>query len=870
MNSLTRRALLGSVAAIALLPKSQARLLPGSASSISQWFRLPLGAGGYVTGAADVTSNAGVTQLLIKTDVGGAYIWNASAQSPGAGSTIGSWQQLCTAGRFPATAVAPVVFFRFGILEIRAAPSNNAVIYMQASDLDTTAADAITSGHNIGLWKSTDRGTTWAPCPGWTSVTGDANATNRIYERRMAIDPTDPNTVYVGTQNSGLWFTNDGGTTFVQITAVPTASDPGITGLVIDPANRNSVICSSQGNGIYHSANAASGASATWTKINSGVGPTGGVTHCDCDKSNHTFYVVDDTNGFSGGVCWTWNLTAWTSSVSGGGGQHICGVAADPATSGHAVVCLQNGSLNETFNTGSSWSGFTGSGFSGTYSATGDVLWLPTGESLSTNGAGTTGIAFDPNVSNLVYGSTNYGFVNSTSLPAAPLVGGQYHWNMQSRGIEELNSNVMTIPPNGKPALGVWDSNTFYVSNRTQYPSTGNTSGGLVSQNFGATWDMDYANFTSGGALNTSPSFMVAVGDNAYVFGGSASNNIFGKSSDGGQTWSQISFSAEAFFDATVGVSTPINWIFGKGQTGAATPPYFTLDGSTFNQISVSGVSSWAQFGPAGFESAPHYISADRVNANQFTIAIRGQGFATTTNGGTSWTFHANTNNSGGNQIYAPQGFANHCWISSGNYTYPYQTAGGGGGWNLSFTLDAAATWTEVTNVGDVHCVGFGKGAVDYPAVYMAGFVYATSISTNSIGVANGLNFTLAGASGNTYLVGAPVHMVDNTGNNVQYGIVAGWNPSTGVLTVNSVKVQKGSGSISNWKIWVFGIWRADTTAATIAGKPTTLPWTQIGTWNGPDNWMGEPVAITGDPSVYGDCYAATDNTGWSYYSSHP
>ena len=92
------------------------------------------------------------------------------------------------------------------------------------------------------------------------------NDDNRIDGQKMAVDPNNPNIVYVGTQRDGLFVTCDGGTTWPNLTAVPVGHAdgngvfPGITGIVVDQSSAI-IYASSYGHGVYKSTNGGD----TWT-----------------------------------------------------------------------------------------------------------------------------------------------------------------------------------------------------------------------------------------------------------------------------------------------------------------------------------------------------------------------------------------------------------------------------------------------------------------------------------------------------------------------------------------------------------------------------------------------------------------------------
>src|SRR5262245_45339064 len=147
------------------------------------WQPLRIGAGGYLTGM-DIAPDG---TMVVRTDTYGAYLWNGT-----------EWQQLVTADSLPASEVNPDVFHAEGVFEIRIAPSDTNRLYMEYLGF---------------VYRSDDKGTTWTKT-NFVHVTSEPNDENRTDGQKMAIDPDNPDIVYVGTQRNGLWVTRDGGATW--------------------------------------------------------------------------------------------------------------------------------------------------------------------------------------------------------------------------------------------------------------------------------------------------------------------------------------------------------------------------------------------------------------------------------------------------------------------------------------------------------------------------------------------------------------------------------------------------------------------------------------------------------------------------------
>ena len=205
------------------------------------WQTLKVGAGGWATGL-DIDPDGA---MVVRTDTNGAYLWTGS-----------QWKQLVTSSSMPAA----FDFSGRGVYEIQMAPSNSSILYMSFDGY---------------VFKSTNKGTTWTQTsltPFNDSVTAE-NDNYRMNGQKMAVDPSNPNIVYVGTPSNGLFVSKDGGATWASVSAIPAAAGQGVTGILFDPAIGGAVggvtqtiFASSYGHGVYESTNGG----ATWTALSGG------------------------------------------------------------------------------------------------------------------------------------------------------------------------------------------------------------------------------------------------------------------------------------------------------------------------------------------------------------------------------------------------------------------------------------------------------------------------------------------------------------------------------------------------------------------------------------------------------------------------
>ena len=235
------------------------------------WQQLSIGAGGYETGMSIANDDT----MVLRTDTYGAYLWN------------GEWQQLVTSSSMPASFVDHSQFYNSGVYAIQVAANDFNVMFMDYPIYQTS-----TSTEESSVYVSTNKGSTWTltnftPVP---QASMNANGTYRYWGEKMAVDPNNAGTVYVGTLSNGMFVSTTSGSTWSTISSVPVATGhEGITGIEVDPANSNIVYAASYGNGIYET---TGGPSGSWSKIDGSSGPT--TVYQAAVASTGAYYVVDE------------------------------------------------------------------------------------------------------------------------------------------------------------------------------------------------------------------------------------------------------------------------------------------------------------------------------------------------------------------------------------------------------------------------------------------------------------------------------------------------------------------------------------------------------------------------------------------------
>ncbi len=180
-----------------------------------QWNNVRVGAGGYAPDVVFSPVERGLAYL--RTDMGGAYRWDARARR---------WVPLQDDNAVPSY---------MGIESIAPDPVNPNVVYMAAG---------MNAGQPAAIMRSADRGRTWATVPVPFAMGG--NEAGRGLGERLAVDPNDTRRLFFGSRHDGLWRSDDAGATWAKVTSFPwrglgrpvgRTSHGGVAFVAIDPTS---------------------------------------------------------------------------------------------------------------------------------------------------------------------------------------------------------------------------------------------------------------------------------------------------------------------------------------------------------------------------------------------------------------------------------------------------------------------------------------------------------------------------------------------------------------------------------------------------------------------------------------------------------
>jgi photosystem II stability/assembly factor-like uncharacterized protein len=661
--------------------------LPPRGQPTVTWQPLAIGAGGQLTGI-DIAPDG---TKVVKADIFGAYIWNGN---------MGLWNQLITAQSWGALELSGAS----GVWEIRIAPSLTTRLYM------------IVNGYT---YRSDNRGRYWiktslgkiANSEFNTGQSGDANGPYKFANQKMAIDPANPDIVYVGTTTGGVWRSFDAGATWARITDIPVSlSGPGSAGIAFDPKSgttngrTNTIFVPSYGQGVWQSTDAG----ATWRQIADGANSKSPLNVWTAQIGVDGVYWCSEHSvpgkNFPTPHVWKYSKGLWTErldhSVNKPAAMVAYAVAVDPNQAGRVIFISDTAKAGwETLDNGATLVGnsewFPAYPPSGINQVATDIPWLQNSDTSYM----TLGDAKIDPTNRRLYIAEGVG-VWWTNWPQTF---SPFTYYSQSLGIEELVANDIVVPAGGKPLLGVWDRGVFRSDDPDKYPSRYYVINGA----FTAGWGLDYA--------SADQRFVVALNN-------WAGNYKSGYSNDSGENWHLFGTQPDnQHHGGCIAAATPLNMIVVPANNGV---PVYTKNGGN-SWAPLAGDGSAEQLPKDGWIFAfylhSHIVAADRVKIGTFYLYNYIHGLYRTDDGGDKWMLvHRGpvASNSGFNaRLRAAPGRAGHLWYTSG--------PGSGATGQLMRSIDGGVTWNPVPRVINVIDFGFGRPKVlgGYPTIFIVGTV---------------------------------------------------------------------------------------------------------------------------------------------------
>ncbi|MFI1106219.1 RICIN domain-containing protein [Streptomyces melanogenes] len=593
------------------------------------WKNAQVVGGGYVTGLVFNPREKGL--LYARTDMGGAYRWDAGAEQ---------WIPLTDW-------LGEKDWNLLGIDALATDPVEPDRLYLAAGTYTNSW------GGNGAILRSTDRGRTFQRTDLPFKLGG--NEDGRGAGERLVIDPSDHRTLLLGTRKNGLWRSTDSGVTWRQVSSFPVkdgaSSGAGISFVTYGPAGSNTVYAgvADKSTSLYRSTDGGS----TWQPV-SGQ-PTGQLPqHGVVSGDGSLFLTYTDTlgpNGVTAGSVWKYTPAggAWKNVSPSSGGYGFSGLAVDPRKPSTVMVTTLDrwwpeDEVYRSTDGGTTWTALAGKSVRNASAA--PYIGTHTGHWM-------TALAIDPFDSGHVLYGTGNGIWRSKDANATDS-GGTSHWTVGARGLEETALMDAIAPPGGAAVLtAMGDQGGFRHDDLTKVPA-----GRLDNPMMTNSTDIDFA--------QSNPSVMVRVGH------GGAQDGAY--STDGGISWS--GFKAEPVAGARDGRialaadGSSIVW------TEAGQVPYRSTDKG----------ASWSKVAGLGTDSV---VVADRSSAGTF-YSLSGGTLYASTDGGATFTARAAKLPADG-RLTAVPGVAGDLWITDSGQGLLHSTDGGRTFTTLSTVRSASA-----------------------------------------------------------------------------------------------------------------------------------------------------------------------------------
>ena len=196
-----------------------------------------------------------------------------------------------------------------------------------------------------GIWKSSDSGKVWSQANILALPGGKAGSISGVDVRKIVFDPEDSNAIYLATENDGIIYTYDNGTTWRRFTQLNTGK---IRSIAVDPKNK-CVLYALMDNKVYKSQDCG----RFWQVAYYHQDPTVVLTDITVNNNNSSIVFVGNSKGeiiksTDAGNAWAINYRLPSNTV-------VLEIIPDPIDNRIMYVGTQKQGIYKTSDGGDSW-----------------------------------------------------------------------------------------------------------------------------------------------------------------------------------------------------------------------------------------------------------------------------------------------------------------------------------------------------------------------------------------------------------------------------------------------------------------------------------------------------------------------------------
>lgn len=713
-----------------LTPSLRAAGIQPAVKSIVQyeWSNVQVVGGGFVTG---ILGNPQLPDIrYARTALGGTFRWNPATKR---------WDPLLDFLNFSQVNYIGTESFALD-------PQDPARLYLAVG----TYSESF--GENGAILISDDYGNHFDIVP--LPIKMGSNDVGSFGGERLAVDPNNSNIIYFGSRLNGLWRSMDRGKTWAQVASFPVTGptgpptlDPGV-GVMFELFEKNggqtqsgaskvayigvSQPTSTATPGLYVTTDAGQsfqpvpGQPLNYYYLNTGVEGPDGSLYLVYGSGGGSLNSVGPY-GLEAGQVWKYTPPAngaaagvWTDITPPKPGPYPWGfgsVAVNPNDPRVIMISTMdrfyptNDEIYRSTDGGQSWEGLEKNAvynasrspwITSYYGAVPDAgnwvnhLWIN---------------PWNPNevlyaTQETIWGSNDIG--NADGVPTTPgtvVDGNATHWSIHALGIENSSVLALVSPPAGPAHLisGMSDIGSFTHTDLHRSPAGGVN----MNPNEGTTSGIDFA--------GAAPLTIARVG-----FGG-------GYSQDGGLTWTPFPTNPAMFLRGNGNVAVAAN--------GSAIYWQFSDVGSQAEISKDNGATWHAVPGSPSLTSAQIEVVADRKDPSSAYVYDPATGIVYRTSNQGHTLQQVNVLATGGTMSISPAAKGD-LWFASSQ--------------GLEHSTDGGTSWNEVGNVTTGYSVAFGapRPGSAYPAIYLYGQVNGVAG-----GIAGGVTgFFRSTDAGNTFI----------------------------------------------------------------------------------------------------------------------